>query len=241
MKDAVRLQAERFAEDLTATIRVVAPEASPFTAMSVEGSDRISVRQSPKEGVALSVAETVLLSLKAGFTCCADSRGEYLTIESSSFQVFAGGRASGEPIFRYEYLRQNSSVPAAHLHVHAHRDAFTYTMTKVGDTSRRARRRSESDAIPSVQDLHFPLGGHRFRPCLEDILEMLIDEFGVDHSADAMEELRAGRVRWRQIQLQSAIRDDPGTAAQALRSMGFSVEPARAGEPSARKDRLASR
>ena len=28
--------------------------------------------------------------------------------------------------------------------------------------------------------LHFPLGGSRFRPCLEDLLEMLVSELGVD-------------------------------------------------------------
>jgi hypothetical protein len=32
-----------------------------------------------------------------------------------------------------------------------------------------------------MSDLHFPVGGSRFRPSLEDVLDMLVRELGVDH------------------------------------------------------------
>ena len=76
-----------------------------------------------------------------------------------------------------------------------------------------------------MQDLHFPVGGHRFRPALEDVLEMLIDEFGVDKSGDTLERLQAARVRWRRTQTRAAARDAPGAAAESLRAMGYVVEP----------------
>ena len=38
--------------------------------------------------------------------------------------------------------------------------------------------------MPQFSDLHIPLGGPRYRPCLEDLLEFLIVEFGLDKKID---------------------------------------------------------
>jgi hypothetical protein len=39
--------------------------------------------------------------------------------------------------------------------------------------------------------LHFPRGGHRFRPCVEDILPVLMQAFGVTPAGDRREALQA--------------------------------------------------
>lgn len=74
-------------------------------------------------------------------------------------------------------------------------------------------------------DVHIPVGGSRFRPCLEDVLEMLIKEFGIDHADHGWRTaLAEGRARWRKYQLMAAITDDPSTAVAKLRELGHSVE-----------------
>jgi len=78
--------------------------------------------------------------------------------------------------------------------------------------------------MPRLADLHFPIGGHRFRPCLEDILQMIWFEFGIDVRDTALGALGEGRVRFRERQLAAAVGDDPDIAALELRRLGYSVE-----------------
>lgn len=93
-----------------------------------------------------------------------------------------------------------------------------------GSGSRRARRRSVADAVPHLSALHFPLGGARFRPAIEDVLQMVIEEFGVDHAAGWRGVLERAREDWRVLQLKSAVRDDLESAAEVLRDHGYSVQ-----------------
>ena len=235
----LQARAKEFAAELTATVRTVSPQADPFTARLVR--ERVTVRQEPGEGIPLSVGGEKLFTLKTDLKCCWDSAGQFLTIEEASTAVFAG-TSDRQPIFRYEYVREARDVPAAHLHVHAHRDSFTYALVKGGTSSKRAKARSKSSKVPSLADVHFPLGGHRFRPVLEDVLEMLIDEFGVDHESDALQTLAEARQRWRETQTKAAVRDAPDAAIESLRSMGYTVEWAGSKEvPLPRVSRLQAR
>lgn len=233
--DSQEQQSQTFAEDLTRTVQSVVPDCDPFTAVI---TDRlVSVRQSPREGVTLRVDGKPLLQLKATFRCGMDRDGDYLAIEKSGFEVLP--HSGRQPIFRYEYVRDNRDAPVSHAHLHAHRDAFTYLMAKAGVSTKRAKRRATTDGIPQIQDLHFPLGGHRFRPCLEDVLETLIEEFGVDQEPGTMDALRAGREAWRRTQTKSVVRDDPASAIDVLRNLGYEVEWASdEPEPPVRRDRL---
>lgn len=219
-------------------MQAVSPQCLPFTATSVR--NRVVVQQSPDVGVPLMVSDSVLITLKVRFQCRWSDAGEFLTVDSSSISAFAGA-SDRQPIFRYEYERGARTVPAAHLHVHAHQDAFTYTMTTAGMSTARGERRANSNQVPSLQEIHFPLGGHRFRPSLEDVLEMLIDEFGVDHDGAAREKLAEGRERWRLVQTRAAVRDAPETAADTLRDLGYCVAlPGDVTTPANRRDRLTS-
>lgn len=238
-RGALQNEAEKFADELTQTTQAVAPASSPFVALGVP--DRLVVRQSPTEGIPLTVKGEALIYLKANFHCTWDRGREYLTVERSGISVFAV-KPSGQPIIRYEYERDADAVPASHMHIHAHRDSLTYMMAKAGVQTRRAERRVLSGEIPSLQDLHLPLGGHRFRPALEDVLEMLIDEFGVDHDKGALDMLHAARGRWRLTQTRAAVRDAPQAAVEVLRSLGYSVEWSGDGaEPLPRVERLRAR
>ncbi|GAA2004197.1 hypothetical protein [Brevibacterium samyangense] len=221
--DALGFLAQDFADDLTDTVRAVVDDAAPFVATKVSGVARVSVRQSPSEGIPLKVNGDPLLTLLVSYECCLDGAEQYLAVEKSEVRVFAGAKTSREPLFRYEYDRKATRVPAAHIQIHAHRDAFTATMIRAGMSTPRGTRRARSNEVPSVSELHFPVGGHRFRPGLEDVLEMLIDEFGIDGASEARKALRAKRVEWRRKQTRSAVRDDPESAVEVLRSLGYSV------------------
>jgi hypothetical protein len=232
-------QAAGFAEEITATVQAVSPGCAPFVTFLVKDSHRLVVRLHPDTGVPLHVNGEPLLSLKVVFRCTWDTADSFLAIDSSKVEVFASPQTGGNPLFRYEYERNAHSKPAAHLHIHGHRDSFTYVMTRAGRATKLARKRMEQDVVPSMQDLHFPLGGHRFRPCLEDVMEMLIDEFGIDNAGEARAMLRAGRVRWRRAQVRSAVRDDPESAVEVLKALGYSVAWDReADEPALRSARL---
>ncbi len=166
----------------------------------------------------------------------------FLAVDESQVVVSAIA-GSSEPLFRYEYLRAPTGAQAsAHIQVHGHRDAMSYLMALSGEGSRRGKRRRRAagtnERIPQLSDLHFPVGGPRYRPCLEDVLQMLIDEFGVDTERDAAARLAEGRERWRLDQLAASVRDSPETAARALGALGYSVAPPASGHPANRIDRL---
>ncbi|MGL4743230.1 MAG: hypothetical protein ACRCXL_02400 [Dermatophilaceae bacterium] len=146
-----------------------------------------------------------------------------MAISRSEFHVLACG--DREALFRYEYLRSGTAkgLPGAHLQIHGHRDALTYAMTRAGQRSRRARRRSKTQA-PDMSELHFPVGGARFRPPLEDVLHMVVEEFGVDAADEWQQHLADGRESWRRLQTKACVRDAPGEAAEVLRDLGYVVE-----------------
>src|SRR5699024_11564477 len=87
-------------------------------------------------------------------------------------------------------------------------------------SSRIARQReAKSDRgkrLHRSEDLHFPLGGDRFRPALEDVLQFLITQLGVRAEEHWRDAVRESRRTWRGRQLASAVRDNPAGAASAL-------------------------
>lgn len=198
--------------------------------------------QRPIEGIPLDIDGKPMLRLTASYRCSWDHARRYLAVEGATIIVLAiGGRS--EPLFRYEFVRQpTGSVPTAHLHVHSHRDALTYLMSKCGSSSRRGKDRVKATApggdVPRISELHFPVGGSRFRPCLEDVLEMLLDEFGADRAAGAAEALAQGRASWRRGQIGACVRDSPATAAATLRELGYTVTDPHGGAAHERLDRL---
>lgn len=224
-EDSLEAQATRFAAALTATVRSIAADCDPFTPKVItdhDGAERFTVRQAPTEGIVLRVDSEPLFRLSVAYQCSLDSIGSYLAVDDAKVKVFA--EDDKEPLFRYEYDRNAvSDMPAAHVQFHAHRDAFTHVMAKAGTSTARGKRRARGSGVPRISALHFPVGGHRFRPCLEDVLEMLITEFGVDSTEDGRRALRDGREAWRRAQVGAVVRDAPGVAIQQLETLGYEV------------------
>lgn len=241
--EALRAHAETFALNLTETVQAAfGASVTPFTVVGRPDATvaRFFVRQNEAEGIVLHVEGRPLLRLLVTYQCTWDHRGAYLAVEKSSVEVLAP--ASSEPLFRYDYLRNAQSVACAHLQVYAHRDAVTWAMSAAGTRSRRSKRRvvalDEGTKLPRLGDLHFPLGGARFRPCLEDVLQMLADELGVDVQPGAHTALAEGRQLWRLDQLAAAVRDAPETAAKVLEGLDYEVSRPAAGPAPDRVERL---
>lgn len=113
----------------------------------------------------------------------------------------------------------DSHRPSSHIHVHAHRDEFTHLMGFASkfDVERTKKVRNYFRRGTRLSELHFPTGGHRFRPCLEDVLEMLRVEFKLDvGNSKWQQHLRAARENWRRTQLAAAVRDCPDEALRVL-------------------------
>ncbi len=133
-----------------------------------------------------------------------DDEGQYLTVLSS----FVGIYADEEPDsilchFDYERNKQHG-YPEAHLQVEG--DCKGLTAWRLTDGSSR-----------ELHDLHFPVGGRRYRPALEDIIEFLIAERLVTPRPEWLRVLNDSREAFRKQQLRAAIRRDIGTARQAVR------------------------
>lgn len=235
MTETLHAQAQKFAESLTRTVQaVVGPLCPPFIAVEIEAASAFTVRQQPAEGIVLSSVEGPILSLAVEYRCIYDGSDRYLAVEKSDIHVFVapGGR---QPLFRYEYERSKSSkLPAAHIQFHGEHQELEKAMGECGDSTPRAKRRKRGKSQVQLSSLHFPVGGSRFRPTLEDIIEMLIEEFGVAPAGSvraARETLAESREVWRRSQIATVVRDAPSEAVRALEELGYEVISPTNGEP----------
>lgn len=211
-----------FVNELVVSLSFFVDPAPQFEVTELK--EKISIRHTKQSGISevmpLKVDGKVFLGLEARFDCIWDSRHTSLAIERSSFEVRPLANKRGDPLFRVDYEReQNKDYPTSHIHVHAHRDEFTHRLGHAGQGSRPSRRRinRELTDIPKVSEFHFPTGGSRFRPCLEDILEALRVEFGLDVDNSAWSEhLKETRAKWRRVQTAAAVRDCPQAAIDVL-------------------------
>jgi hypothetical protein len=140
-----------------------------------------------------------------------DPEGHYLTVATSEVGLHLASDRS-QQVLRYDYDRTPSDdyrYPPAHLHAYGSNHALHGWMA--------GRRPSNAEFFK----LHLPVGGRRYRPCLEDLIEMLIVERLVEHRSGWQVPLNASRERWYQLQLKAAVRRDPEAAMDVLKEMGL--------------------
>lgn len=142
----------------------------------------------------MTVAGEHRLDLDIRWRCTWDRTSQYLAIEDSRFVL--GLPHLREPLVRVEYQRMRDYAPA-HVQIHAESSALGYLLAFAQTTT----------DPPKTQVLHLPVGGRRFRPCMEDVLEFAIIDLGVEADDGWREAVKEGRKRWRDIQLRSTIRD----------------------------------
>jgi hypothetical protein len=167
----------------------------------------------------------VLAKLTVIYKLCADSFSEFLAVEHSSIALKA--EIENSPIIRWEYDRDARSKPSSHVQVTAHRGALSHILSQLGHETPHL-----------IESLHLPMGGDRFRPCLEDVVEFLIRDCGFPGAQDWRRIVRDGRAKWRRIQTRAAVRDSPSEAVAQLKAMGYDVTSPEEGERSERTDKL---
>lgn len=244
-------KARKFASDLTETVQnALGPEAPRFVAEAApsktSGAEltRVIVRTDSNVEIPLAIDGEHALNLIVEYTCEWDEHQAFLAVRKAHFHVFSAD--ADDPLFRYEFVDgMVSRLPSAHLHVHAHRDEMLYQMFR-SERARKARTRAKQvlepkHKPPRLSTIHFPMGGTRMRPALEDVLQTLIEEFCVDHAPKAVEALEAGRAEWRRHQIGALVRDAPAEAVRVLSALGYSVSWRGDGpEPSERTERLSA-
>ncbi|TXS40083.1 hypothetical protein [Streptomyces sp. OR43] len=211
-----------FADQLTALTRGVLGEDIPrFHAINRGPKVQVSPIDSSEvvQRIPIRISGEERLSLGVRYFCCWDGSSTFMATDLADVHVFYAGVP--DPLVRFEYVRSNNDPPGAHLHVHAHRDEMAYLL-RLADKG-RPKQGLKRDRLPRLAEMHLPVGGHRMRPALEDVLLFLVREFAID-TADGWKAVINEHLRtWRLMQLKAAVRDAPDSAARVLRALGYTV------------------
>ncbi|MFJ4925328.1 hypothetical protein [Streptomyces sp. NPDC088736] len=216
--------ATAFADDLTALTRGVLGEDTPrFAALNMGTRVRVSPIKSDETEmrIPVSINGESVLSLRVRFFCCWDGSSTFLATDQSDIHLHYAGIS--DPLLRFEYVRGSKEPPGAHIQVHAHRDEMAYLL-RLADAG-RPKQGLKRRKLPRLSEMHLPVGGHRMRPALEDVLLFMQREFAIDTVAGWKAVIGDRLKNWREIQLMSAVRDAPEAAAEVLRLLGYKVEP----------------
>lgn len=225
--DDLREQVRSFADDLTSTLRAVLGDDTEELRATEPVAGRFLVSTVDPAGFALTRNGEPFLRLRVSLRCGWDSHRAFPRVVRSEFHLVP---ASGDtqPLIRYEFDDSNhGNIPGAHLQIHTDDPRIGAALQRAGRRTRRSRRRAKG-AEPrhyETSSLHLPLGGPRFRPALEDVLQMTVEEFGVDAADDWRQHLEEGREGWRRTQTRAVVRDAPEEAVSVLRRLGYHVHP----------------
>lgn len=156
------------------------------------------------------------LLMRSSYTLELDKSGNYLQIRTSTLDLWSNtlkGQKSSQPLVRIEYDREKRMFAPAHLHLHAHSSELGWIYGSSGQKMRRPH------------DIHFPVGGRRFRPTLEDFLLFLDQEkiFTNWKDGNYREVIEESRSKWERIQARATARRFPQEAADTLEGLGYRV------------------
>jgi hypothetical protein len=216
-------QAADFADLLTVTIQSVLPRVGRVEAIqSPNREGQYLLQPLDSKGLLarlpLFVNGEPLAELSMQMYLSLDVFSTYLKVVRSDYAVYSV--LDRAPLVRLDYRTDMKTEPVAHWQFHAERGSLTHLLTMAQKHRPKAVRSPHT-----LSSLHFPVGGERFRPCLEDFLQFLVQECGVDRLDNWMTAIDAGRETWRRLQLKTAVRDLQAEAAQVLRQHGWTVSP----------------
>jgi len=145
------------------------------------------------------------------FTTQLDAESRYLTVNKSQFGLYLDDERK-RMLLHYDYNRDpTNQYPDAHVQVAGGSRTLTRWCKRSGCTSKELPR------------LHLPVGGRRFRPTLEDVIEFLIIE-ELARPRDGWEKvIQRHRQRWSERQVKAVVRRDPISAIAALTDAGWTI------------------
>jgi hypothetical protein len=139
-----------------------------------------------------------------------EDENRFLTVRSSVCALSVGDPAS--LVLHYDFERNKAQYTEAHLQVYGRHSTLERFLSQLG--------RKEVDALAKM---HLPVGGRRFRPALEDLLECLIDEGLADAKSGWRDALNESRRLYRLKQISASVRRHPGTAIRELERLGYVI------------------
>ena len=155
------------------------------------------------------------LHLKCEYRLCTNSTGNHLATESSTFKVEFKSSKRFVPVVRFEYERNARNKPASHFQFHADSVELGLLLARAGKYKTAAQQ----------QDVHFPMGGDRYRVCIEDVIELLIREFDAIPKPNWENLVQRGRKKYELQQAETVIRHNFTLAINLLERSGYSVIP----------------
>jgi hypothetical protein len=207
--DLLRL-AREFAQKVQRLLNTTICEGVKITAV-VARPDRVHVGYGLGPRVLVTAPFPVRLGqrrpscwLDVSYRLCFDDSGRFLTVLSSYFGVYADEEAE-LCLCHFDYERDKAGYAEAHLQAHGESEALA-AMTSGPEKQMLAR-------------LHFPAGGRRFRLALEDVIDFLVAAELASGKKGWEKVVGAEREEFYRIQLRAAVRRDPETARDALRSL----------------------
>ena len=186
MTDELANKAADFARELGETLAATLPQAPSVDVQAVNGQNTFIVQPSNPDGtvarVPLLVNDAKLAELSIVLYLDMDWTGTFLKnvrTDCAAYSVL-----DRQPLFRMDYRADMQSAPVAHWQFHAERGALTHLLSMA-----QAHRPKAVESPHMLFRLHFSMGGERFRPCIEDLIQFVIEECGVE----IMPEARATR------------------------------------------------
>jgi hypothetical protein len=131
-----------------------------------------------------------------------DEAGRYMMVVSSFLGYYLDPELKS-PLMHYDYEREKEGYPEAHMQITATAEAWDQICQRNGWSK-------------PLEKLHFPVGGRRYRPIAEDLIDFLVAEEIAEARRGWQAWVDQGRERFYKTQLRAAIRRDPDTARLTL-------------------------
>lgn len=222
---SLQAKSDDFARRLTSLIQGCVAEAPQFGVVKTNKAHQLHIGPLPfdpeRSGFGLIPlirscdAGEGRLMLKIEFRVSLDEESEYLAVQHSTYGLWVRPvpRRHPRPIFRVEYDRDAYNKSPAHVHVHAESLEFGWIYGTAGL------------APPRLSEIHFPVGGRRFRPTVEEFLRFLDrEELFVDWQEGWARIVEESLSEWERNQALATVRQHT-EAAVVLRRMGYGITP----------------
>ena len=224
-------QARQFAQRLENLLQNVLPTcdnaftATPQGKYGKRGKTVYLIQQRDNSGIPLTCDGDEILRLQYSCLCSCKTPQSMLQVDKSD--ILLATDSGHSPLCHYDYVRSpQSDIPAAHINIHGSNDAATRIMLSCVNGKRSKNRRKQyldKGLFPTFSSLHFPVGGDRLRPGLEDVLEMAIYEFHIDTQPQWKASLAQSREEYRTAQIKAIVHEFPDLAYDTLIEDGYDL------------------
>lgn len=205
----LQVLARAFCDELQNLLNCTVTNGVTLTAVTDRDSavvvgHRISKSElSTTHGIPLTItAGPPRLFLDLSYRLSMDDEGKYLTVQSSFIGLFSD-EGLEHVLLHYDYERGKDRYTEAHIQIEAMSPAWEAVLPQGR----------------SLAKLHLPVGGRRYRPSLEDVVEFLVLEKLTDAKEDWQERVNTGRRGFQELQFRAAVRRHPDISRDVLRDI----------------------